>query len=111
MTVPAATATTASCVEWTSKPWMRSWRVKTKGSDEAVEAIDREGETETETETTDAEAAAVRDGTTIDAAAREGTTIDGGTENRHRRDRVGCPRATWMKTDDRRTADSARGVA
>ena len=99
-----------SCEGWTSKPWMRSWRMKMKMK------MNTEGKDSEEEETTDEEA--ITDGTTtttiaVDAVITDGiiTIVDAGTENRHRRDRVGCPRGTWMKTDDRRTADSARGVA
>lgn len=72
---------------------------------------------EEEEETTDEEAVITTDDTTIvDAVITDGITttttiVDAGIENQRRRDRVGCPRGTWMKTDDRRTADSARGVA
>ena len=72
-----------------------------EGSEEITN--EEEETTDEEEETTDEEAITTDDITT--------TIVDAGTENRHRRDRVGCPRGTWMKTDDRRTADSARGVA
>ena len=88
---------------------MRSWRMNTnkEGSEEITK--------DEEAETTDEEAIITDDTTTIavDAVITDGITtiVDAGTGNRPRRDRVGCPRGTWMKTDDRRTADSARGVA
>lgn len=77
---------------------MQSWRMNATANKEGSEEITNEEE-----ETTDEEAIKTDDTTTTIA-------VDAGTENRHRRDRVGCPRETWMKTDDRRTADSARGV-
>lgn len=84
----------------------RRMNVNTEGKDN----------TEEEEETTDEEAVITTDDTTIvDAVITDGITtttiVDAGIENQRRRDRVGCPRGTWMKTDDRRTADSARGVA
>ena len=75
----------------------------------------KDNNSEEEEETTVGEAAVVitDDTTIVDAVITDGiiTIVDAGIENQHRRDRVGCPRGTWMKTDDRRTADSARGVA
>ena len=75
----------------------------------------KDNNSEEEEETTVGEAAVVitDDTTIVDAVITDDiiTIVDAGIENQHRRDRVGCPRGTWMKTDDRRTADSARGVA
>ena len=76
----------------------------------------KDNSNEEEEETTDEEAVVVittDDTTIVDAVITDGITtiVDAGIENQPRRDRVGCPRGTWMKTDDRRTADSARGVA